>query len=110
MQIDRTIENAVAVTTVKGRLDSSSSQKLDEMLAEIPKGSSGVILDFADLVFISSAGLRVVLKAAKLARSTSVPFAVCSLSPQVHEVFEVSGFSALIPIHQSREAALGALA
>jgi anti-anti-sigma factor len=110
MQIDRTIENAVAVTTVKGRLDSSSSQKLDEMLAEIPKGSTGIVLDFADLVFISSAGLRVVLKAAKLARSANLPFAVCCLSPQVHEVFEVSGFSALIPIHQSREEAVGALA
>ncbi|MCJ8143594.1 STAS domain-containing protein [Ancylobacter sp. A5.8] len=109
MQIDRSIENAVMITTVKGRLDSSSAQRLDEVLAVIPEGSNGVLLDFAELVFISSAGLRVVLKAAKLARGASIPLAVCSLSPQVHEVFEVSGFSALIPIHQSRETALVAL-
>ncbi|MCS0504673.1 STAS domain-containing protein [Ancylobacter mangrovi] len=106
MQIDRLVEGNTVVTVVKGRLDSSSSPRLDEMLAVIPDGSTAVLLDFEELTYISSAGLRVVLKAAKLARSSSVALAVCSLTPQVHEVFEVSGFSSLIPIHQSRETAL----
>ncbi len=51
-----------------------------------------------------------VLKATKLARSQGVALAICSLVPQVHEVFDVSGFTTLIPIHANRDAALAALA
>jgi anti-anti-sigma factor len=109
INIDRTVEGKVVVTTVKGRLDSSSSHKLDEFLAEVPGDGSVILLDFAELTYISSAGLRVVLKATKLARSSGLTLAVCGLIPQVHEVFDVSGFSTLIPIHQSREAALAVL-
>ncbi|TSJ61322.1 STAS domain-containing protein [Starkeya sp. 3C] len=106
IQIDRIVEGNVVVTAVRGRLDSSSSPKLDEFLAAAPDDGSVILLDFADLTYISSAGLRVVLKATKLARSSGATLAVCGLIPQVHEVFDVSGFSTLIPIHQSREAAL----
>ncbi len=110
MQIDRFIEKDVVITVVKGRLDSSSSHKLDDFLAEIPQGNNAILLDFAELTYISSAGLRVVLKATKLARSQGVALAICSLLPQVHEVFDVSGFTSLIPIHPSRDVALAALA
>ena len=110
MQIDRSVEKDVVVTSVNGRLDSSSSHKLDEYLAVIPPDSRALLLDFSGLTYISSAGLRVVLKATKLARSAGVALAVCGLSPQVHEVFDVSGFSTLIPIHPDRAAALVALA
>ncbi|HEY9211657.1 MAG TPA: STAS domain-containing protein [Ancylobacter sp.] len=110
MQIDRNVEKDVAVTSVNGRLDSSSSHKLDEHLAVIPPDSRALLLDFAELTYISSAGLRVVLKATKLARAAGVSLVVCGLSPQVHEVFDVSGFSTLIPIHPDRASALVALA
>jgi anti-anti-sigma factor len=109
MQIDISVEKEVAVTSVNGRLDSISSHKLDEHLAAIAPDARAVLLDFAGLTYISSAGLRVVLKAAKLARATGASLAVCGLSPQVHEVFDVSGFSTLIPVHADRAAALLAL-
>lgn len=110
IHIDRIVQGNVLVTTVKGRLDSSSSPKLDEFLATVPGDGSVVLLDFAELTYISSAGLRVVLKATKLARSSGATLAICGLVPQVHEVFDVSGFSTLIPIHQNRESALATLA
>ena len=110
MQIDRFVEKNVVITTVKGRLDSSTSPKLDEFMAAIPDGSSVLLLDFAELTYISSAGLRVVLKAAKLAKGSGVVLAICGLIPPVHEVFDVSGFSTLIPIHPNRDAALATLA
>lgn len=109
MQIDRFVEKDVVITTVKGRLDSSTSPKLDAFLATLPEGGSAVLLDFAELTYISSAGLRVVLKAAKLAKGAGVPLAVCGLIPPVHEVFDISGFSTLIPIHPSRDTALAQL-
>lgn len=109
MQIDRFVERDIVITAVKGRLDSSSSHKLDEFLATVPEGSSALVLDFAELTYISSAGLRVVLKATKLARGAGVPLVICGLVPQVHEIFDVSGFTTLIPIHASRESALASL-
>ncbi|MDQ0509233.1 STAS domain-containing protein [Ancylobacter amanitiformis] len=109
MHIDRIVEKDVMITAVRGRLDSSSSPKLDETLAVIPEGSAAIVLDFAELTYISSAGLRVVLKATKLARSNGLQLVICGLVPQVHEVFDVSGFTALIPIHESRASALAAL-
>lgn len=110
MQIDRFVEKDVVITIVKGRLDSSTSPKLDEFLAAVPDGSSALLLDFAELTYISSAGLRVVLKAAKLAKGVGIPLAICGLVPTVHEVFDISGFSTLIPIHPSRDDALAKLA
>lgn len=110
MQIDRIVENDILITAVRGRLDSSSSSQLDETLAVIPDGSSAIVLDFSELSYISSAGLRVVLKATKLARSSGVPLVICGLIPQVHEVFDVSGFTSLIPIHASRATAIASLA
>lgn len=110
MQIDRFVEKDVVITAVRGRLDSSTSPKLDAFMAEIPDGSSVLLLDFAELTYISSAGLRVVLKAAKLAKGAGVTLAICSLIPPVHEVFDVSGFTTLIPIHPTRDAALATLA
>ena len=109
MQIDRFVERDIVITAVKGRLDSSSSHKLDEFLDTLPEGSSGLVLDFAELTYISSAGLRVVLKATKMARGAGVPLVICGLVPQVHEIFDVSGFTTLIPIHASRESALASL-
>jgi anti-sigma B factor antagonist/stage II sporulation protein AA (anti-sigma F factor antagonist) len=108
IHIDRIVAGTIVVTAVKGRLDSSSSPKLEEFLAGAPSEGT-LLLDFAELTYISSAGLRVVLKATKMVRGAGGTLAVCGLIPQVHEVFDVSGFSSLIPIHPSREAALATM-
>lgn len=109
IQIERIVQGNVIVTHVKGRLDSTSSPKLDEHLSGVSHEGKSILLDFAELDYISSAGLRVVLKATKLTRASGGTLAVCSLVPQIHEVFDVSGFSTLIPIHQDRSSALASL-
>ena len=95
----------------KGRLDSSTGPAFEgELLQLINSGAGRLLLDFSDLVYISSAGLRVVLLAAKRLQSANGRLALCSLSPQIAEVFRISGFDAILDIHPSSESALARLA
>lgn len=110
MQIDEGVENGVAVLAVSGRVDSSTSGALDERLQAAIAAAAKLVVDFAEAHYISSAGLRALLKAAKAARASGHRLALCGLSPLVHEVFEVSGFSSLFEIHADRGAAVAALA
>ncbi len=71
-----------------------------------------MILDFENLVYISSAGLRAALITATSLRKRNVSFAVCSPLAVVREVwqaFQMSGFAKIVSIHGFREHALAAV-
>lgn len=109
MQITENVVQEVAVLEVSGRVDSSTSGVFEERLCARVQASSAVVVDFSEARYISSAGLRALLKAAKLARSCGHSLALCGLSIFVHEVFDVSGFSSLFNIYGDRGQALAAL-
>ena len=95
------------VAVASGRIDSANASQFQEELSVVNDGSgSGVILDLGGLSYISSAGLRVILMVAKTLRSTNTNFVVCSPSDAIREIFEISGFSQIIPIHNSQDEAL----
>ena len=90
-----------------GRLDSLSSQKLqDELFRRISDGDTLIILDLQSLEYISSAGLRVLLLVGKELTARNGQFALCSLNKNVREVFEISGFISLLSIHDSIDTAI----
>ncbi len=100
------------ILTPKGRLDSATAAAFEtEFMAAADGGADRMLIDFSELTYISSAGLRVVLKAAKKMQSKGGRVALCSLGPQIAEVFEISGFSSLsiFSIHPERDSALAAL-
>jgi anti-anti-sigma factor len=100
------------ILSPKGRLDSATAPAFEqEFLRASATGLSRLLIDFSELTYISSAGLRVVLKAAKRMQSEGGRVALCALGPQVAEVFDISGFSSLsiFSIHPARAAALAAL-
>ena len=95
---------------VNGRIDSTNARDFEEAIrTKIEDGDRAVIMDFENLSYISSAGLRAVLMTAKTLWKRDSKFALCSLSGPVKEVFEISGFDKIIPIHDSREVALSSL-
>ena len=69
----------------------------------------GVVLDMQRVDYVSSAGLRVLLKAAKIARQEGHRLALAGLTPQVQEVFDISGFTAIFTIYESRQRAIESL-
>jgi len=95
------------VVGVEGRMDAVSAPEFEEFLnALIDEGALKVIVDFEGLDYISSAGLRSVLITAKKIQSKNGSILVVSLHDTVKEIFEISGFSTIIPIHASVDAAL----
>lgn len=104
MDITETTEGGKAVAVLDGRLDTATAVategKLLGMLAQGP-----VIADLSAVRYVSSAGLRVLLKAAKQAKGSGHSFSVVGLQAPVREVFEISGFDKIIPAFDSRAAA-----
>ena len=95
-----------------GRLDSMSSQELqNELSRHVDDGNTNILLDFNNLEYISSAGLRVLLVVGKELKAKNGQLALCALNDSVQEVLNVSGFISLFPvfasIDQAMESSLG---
>lgn len=107
MEIDHKVENGIINITIKGRLDAATSPVAEESINKILEGNENRLLfDFSDLEYLSSGGLRVILGASKEIRRRDGKVALCCLNQYVNEIFEVSGFSAIIPIKDSVEEGL----
>lgn len=101
--------NAVIVS-VSGRLDTVTAPEYEKQIrALIDSGNSCFVVDFAQLDYISSAGLRALLIMAKLLKAKTGQVCFANVNNNVRSVFEMSGFSALFMIENSVTEALAAL-
>lgn len=99
MEIIESKENDIEIFKLNGRLDSNTSPGLEEKIFNaIENGAINLILDFEDLDYISSAGLRVILKATKNLKRSEGIIVLCSMQDYVKEVFEIAGFDSFLPI------------
>jgi len=95
------------VVGVEGRMDAVSAPEFEKFLNNlIDEGALKVVVDLEALDYISSAGLRSILITAKKIQSKNGEILIASLHDTVKEIFEISGFSTIIPIHASVDAAL----
>ena len=104
MDIQATWERkeGIAIAHLAGRIDSANASSFEEALGAGRIDEPRIlVLDFEEVTYISSAGLRVILSLAKELRNTGTKLALCSLSRPVYDVFSVSGFDQLIAIHAS---------
>ena len=110
MEIIEDKQGEVMVFTLRGRLDSMTSPQLETMvLNSISAGTHRLLLDFAQVDYISSAGLRIVLMAAKKLKAFNGMIALCCLQTHVQAVFDIAGFLSILSIFDSAEGALRAL-
>lgn len=108
MEINLERENGTLIAAVEGRVDSANAREFEQALTGSIGDEHNVIIDFGGLTYISSSGLRVLLMVAKTLRQRSAHLALCSLADAIREVFEISGFDKIIPIHDTRAEALAA--
>jgi anti-anti-sigma factor len=96
------------VMTVSGRLDATTSPELEkEINAWLARGEAkNLLLDMAELPYISSAGLRIILAASKKLKAAGGKIALSGLQPLVMDVFRISGFESVIPIFASPDEAM----
>ncbi len=102
-------ERALVIAPV-GRLDSVSSGELERRVVErIDGGARRLVVDLAGVEYISSAGLRVLLMAAKKLKDPPARLVLCGLGSAVRSVLELAGFLPLFAIEPTRKEALARL-
>ncbi len=103
MRIEEEPFGAGVVVKPVGRLDSTTAPAAELAIRDaMTRFGHRLLLDMGELDYVSSAGLRVVLAAAKQSTAAKGKFLVCDLKPQVRQVFELSGFTRIISIVSSR--------
>ncbi len=107
MNISRIEHEDIVQLCLAGHLDATTSIDADNELTQmINEGKIKLLLDLAKLDYISSAGLRVLLVAAKQLQQKSGQIVLCSMTASVKEVFEISGFSSIFKIFPTVDEAL----
>jgi len=102
MEVVEKKQDGICILGLLGRLDSNTSPGFEKKIFEvIDDGTRSVVVDFSSLDYISSAGLRVLLKAAKELKRSDGKIVLCSMKDYIKEVFEIAGFVALFPITSS---------
>jgi anti-anti-sigma factor len=109
MQISTRTSNGIHIVGIAGSLDSTTSPEAKKSLDAVVAGARKVLLDFSDLDYISSAGLRVLLGAAKQLRSSGGTLGMFGLNQSVREVFEISGFASILSVYKTEAEAVGAM-
>ena len=87
----------VNTIVLSGRLDTVTAPQLEAELEKILSDSDALVLDMANLEYISSAGLRVILKAQK-AMNTKGTMKLIHVGESIMEVFDITGFSDFLNI------------
>lgn len=110
--IDMTHEqrDGALVLSPKKRIDSSTAKSFEEQANALVDAHPGnVVIDFSELDYISSAGLRVVLTTAKRVKAAGGEMTLSGVRDNVREVFDVSGFASIFGMHDNVDAAIAAL-
>lgn len=97
MTIEKDCKGNVISLNVIGRLDTTTAPALESSISEIVGNCDHLILDFAGLEYISSAGLRVILKAQK-AMAAKGGMKLLHVNETIMEIFEITGFSDILDI------------
>ncbi|MDH3329708.1 MAG: STAS domain-containing protein [Desulfobulbaceae bacterium] len=107
MEIITNRESGILILKLKGRLDTNASMDFEQQVeASINASSKNMIIDFSDLEYICSSGLRVILQAAKKLQSLQGELVLCSMEDYIKEVFEISGFDSFLKIFASKDEAV----
>lgn len=97
MKINKTTENDRLTVSISGRIDTNTSPELEQELKNSFDGCNELVLDFKDVEYISSAGLRVLL----MSNKTMMPrggMKLKNIAPDIMEILEMTGFSDIFDI------------
>jgi anti-sigma B factor antagonist len=99
MDIDKILEEDKLTIKLNGRLDTNTAPELEEELKKDLPNVTDLVLDFEDLKYISSAGLRVVLSTQKIMNKQGT-MAIENVNDLIMEIFEATGFSSILTINE----------
>ena len=97
MTIEKKINGEAVTLIVSGRLDTQTAPELEKELDSILSGLKELTFDMTNLEYVSSAGLRVILKAQK-AMNTQGSMKLTGVNDSIMEVFDITGFLDILTI------------
>ena len=97
MNIEKVCNDNEVTMKVSGRLDTTTAPQLEAELKKSLPGIEKLVLDFADLEYLSSAGLGVLLQAQKTMNKQG-EMIIKNVNETIHEIFEVTGFIDILTI------------
>jgi anti-sigma B factor antagonist len=110
MDMTHEVSEGLLVVRPKNRIDSGTASSFEaQCMALIGDGANKVVIDFSEVDYVSSAGLRALLIAAKKAKSLGGALTLCGLRGNVEKVLAVSGFDTLLGVHAGVQEAAAAL-
>ena len=106
MKIMQKNDNNVEIFSVAGSLDSNTATDFETLIyASLEKGERKLIFNLENLDYISSAGIRVMLKTTKDIKRMNGNIVLCALQDYVREVFEIAGFDSYLNIETNLKTA-----
>ncbi len=96
MEIRKNMNGSELTVALEGRLDTTTAPQLESELGDL-SGVKTLVIDMEKLVYISSAGLRVLLKAQKLMNKQGA-MTIKNVSQEIRDIFEVTGFDEILNV------------
>jgi anti-sigma B factor antagonist len=107
MKIEIRESQGVQIVAFEGNLDTNTSPEAENKINElIDGGAQKLLVNFEQLNFIASSGLRVLLATVKKLNASGGALRICSLNATVQEVFDISGFITILSVKSTEEDAL----
>ncbi len=109
MEINTNEVAGVTFVKLKGDIKSTTSgEVMDALVGLVKGGSNKLLINLEGVDFISSAGLRSILVAAKLLKNSNGQMRICGANESVRKVLETSGFTSLVALYTDESEALAA--
>lgn len=98
MTITLTNEKKLTILVLAGRLDTNTAPELETALKPLLAQGKDLVLDFAALEYVSSAGLRVLLTAQKAVQKSASKMIIRHVNDTINDIFELTGFADILTI------------
>ena len=100
----------ILILRAEGRINALRADNFyTQAILAISNSDNDVIMDSAEIAYISSAGLRAVLHISRALEAEQRSFHICGLRPHIEETFRIIGFHMIMPLHPDMEAAVAAV-
>lgn len=97
MTIEKNLSGSSATLKIIGRLDTTTAPQLEEVITNDVAGADTLTMDMQALEYVSSAGLRVILKAQKMMNAKG-GMKLINVNDMIMEVFDITGFTDILTI------------
>lgn len=98
MKVTKIVNDDNITLQVAERVDTTTAPQLQYEIDKVTDETNKLVLDFKDLIYVSSAGLRVLLSAHKTMLKKGGSLVITNVSEDILEIFEVTGFSDILTI------------